>query len=425
MVNVDQRVLRDQPSGIDDADWVSAEAACALLSVKRETLYAYASRGLVGTRAVAGSRKRLYERADLEKLRARHDARAGHGAVAASALRFGEPVLDSAITRVDSEGPHYRGHAACALASEGISYERVTELLLTGVLPKGETRFAPPKLPSLASIRSLLPRDAEPVDAVVASLTALALKDPRRYAMDDDVLLERARETLMALTALVGLAASPQHVERAQAERTLAARLSVALGGPSRGPSVGAVEQALILSADHELNPSSFACRVAASAGADLHACYLAALGPMLGSGHGGATARVEALVAETVRPEHAASVVRDRMRRGEGIPGFGHPLYPEGDPRAVPLFALARPLAERRVAARTLLSLVDAAQLVGIAPPNIDTAIVALSLGLGLTRGAAWVIFLIGRVAGWTAHLVEQRAARFALRPRARYVGP
>lgn len=424
MVNVDQR--GSDPSDARPTEgWLDAARACAFLGVKRETLYAYASRGLVGTRGVPGTRKRVYDAADLERLRARHDARAGHGAVAASAMRFGEPVLDSTITGVDAAGPRYRGHHAAALARDGVSFERTAELLLRGALPADARWEAPKKLPSLTTLRALLPHDHALVDVVVASLPALALRDPQRFVTSDEALVERARATIMTLAALVGLSLGSEVVERAHAERTVASRLSVALGGPSRGPGVAALDRALVLSADHELNPSSFACRIAASAGADLHACYLAALGPMLGTGHGGATARVESLVDEVERPERAATALRERLRRGETLPGFGHPLYPQGDPRSEPLLELARPLAERRPRARTLLAIFDAVALIDHAPPNIDGALVALTLALGLPRGAAWVVFLLGRMAGWTAHMLEQRASHAPLRPRARYVGP
>ena len=107
---VDQRRFDNQPRD----EWLDAREAAGRLGVQTRTLYAYVSRGLL--RSVAGERgkQRLYARDDVDRLRARHDARAGHGAVAAGALRWGEPVLDSAITAITPRGPVYRGHVATA-----------------------------------------------------------------------------------------------------------------------------------------------------------------------------------------------------------------------------------------------------------------------------------------------------------------------
>src|SRR5687767_12744371 len=120
----------NQRGGI--VEWVGAAKAAALLDVKRATLYAYVSRGLVRSRAVAGGRARLYQRDDLLALKTRKDARSGHGPVAAAALRWGEPVLDSSITEIRADGPAYRGHAALALVQAEVSFERAAELLWSG-----------------------------------------------------------------------------------------------------------------------------------------------------------------------------------------------------------------------------------------------------------------------------------------------------
>jgi len=124
--------------------YLSAAEAASFLGVKLATLYAYASRGLVQSVPGPGpSRERHYSRADLARLKARHDARAGHAAVAAGALDWGEPVLESSITRIGVEGPVYRGHAAVALASASLRFEQVAELLWTGTLPEGTEPPAP------------------------------------------------------------------------------------------------------------------------------------------------------------------------------------------------------------------------------------------------------------------------------------------
>jgi citrate synthase len=181
---------------------------------------------------------------------------------------------------------------------------------------------------------------------------------------------------------------------------------------------------ALILCADHELNASTFAARVTASTGADLFACVSAAVAALSGPRHGGASELVELLGQEAGGPERAALVVRERMRRGERLPGFGHPLYPDGDPRAPPLLDAAAALAPRAPRLRTLLALVQAMQSAGKPKPNVDVGLAAVCAALELPIGMGPAIFAIGRCAGWVANVIEQQESAHVLRPRARFVG-
>jgi citrate synthase len=128
----------------------------------------------------------------------------------------------------------------------------------------------------------------------------------------------------------------------------------------------------------------------------------------------------VEALLDE-VAPRRASRVLRERAARGEAIPGFGHPLYPQGDPRASSLLELANDLAGSRALA-PCLAVTRAMQQDGRDAPNLDFALVALTRGLGLPRGSSAVLFAVARTAGWVAHAVEQRESGQLLRPRATY---
>lgn len=419
-VHVDAAIKKDE--------FIDAREASELLGVKLQTLYAYASRGLIASVAGSSGRARLYARADLERLRARHDARSGHGPVAASALRWGEPVLDSSLTAIDARGPHYRGLSAVELASSGSPFESVAELLWGGALPE-QAPVWPRASFDLKSLSPLLPDDASPLTTLSLLVPAMAARDPERFAAPRDADIARAR---LLLTTMASSLAPPARAPAAKAPPRskgrapsgLAASLAAALGHPG-AEAAALLNLALILVADHELNVSAFTVRVAASAGADLYACVGAALAAVSGPLHGGACDRIEALVQDVGKPERARAAITERARRGETIPGFGHPLYPEGDPRAVPLLKAIEKFATKSPPLRTLMAIVKAMGDTDRGRPTIDTAMVALALSLGARPGTAAGLFALGRAAGWVAHVLEQRDAGHLLRPRARYIGP
>ncbi|MFO0674161.1 MAG: citrate synthase family protein [Polyangiaceae bacterium] len=392
----------------------TAEAA-RILGVRVETLYAYVSRGLLESFGGARSRGRRFRLGDLARLKARSEARAGHTAVAAGALRWGEPVLDSAITAIDARGPIYRGHVAVDLVRRGVTFEAVAELLFTGTLPT-----SPPSWAARAYPRAGAHGERGTPLALGAAVLAAGLADESRHDAPREAELSRARTLIPWLARSIG-AAAPMRAK----EDSVAARAAVALGLRPTARVRAAIDAALVLLADHELNASSFAARVAASTGADLYACLAAALGTASGPLHGGAADRIEALLDAIDDPARVASEVEARSRRGEGIPGFGHPLYPAGDPRATPLLERAVAIAPRSREVRIAVALGRRMEKTRGERPTVDLGLVALTAALGAPRGAAASLFVLGRTAGWVAHVIEQREARFLLRPRARYVGP
>ena len=189
--------------------------------------------------------------------------------------------------------------------------------------------------------------------------------------------------------------------------------------------AVAAVDAALVACADHELNASTFAARIAAGAGADLYAALGAALCTFSGARHGGAPEHVDRLL-ESIPPRALRATIVDALRHGEHPPGFGHRLYPAGDPR-VPLILARIPRPRAAADSRRLAHALAAADIVTELTgehPSLDFALVALARGLG--QPAAWAssVFALGRTAGWIAHVLEQREGGELLRPRARYVG-
>ena len=192
-------------------------------------------------------------------------------------------------------------------------------------------------------------------------------------------------------------------------------RIAEAWNANRRGTDL--IRRALVLLADHELNASTFAVRVTVSTGASLAAALLAGFAALSGPRHGSATMGVRALLAEANR-DGATSAVTQRLDEGRGLPGFGHLLYPQGDPRAVALLAhLSLPpgAAALRRAARTKTGLA----------PNVDFALVALTEVMDAPADAAFGLFAMARTAGWIAHALEQARGNALIRPRARYTGP
>lgn len=410
---------------------MSAAEAVRTLGIKRETLYAYASRGLL--RSVPGEtgRRRRYLRDDVERLLVRRQARSGHGPVAAGALRWGEPVMESSVTRIGPDGPRYREHLAVDLAERRVTFEQTAELLWVA------SDDAPAQLSEIplrpvwgrgTAIAAHVPPGCPPVTRMLAALVHAGARDPERFDAPAEVELARARRLLPRLAASLGSSArAPRPVHGRGTSRRIARIVADSLGARADPSALGALDAALVVCADHELNPSTFAARVAASAGADLYACLLAALATLSGPRHGGMCDRIEALLDEARAVARASTVLGARMQRGDAIPGFGHPLYPEGDPRTPPLLRAAERLARRgapRERVRLAKEIVRSMKKAGRPGPTVDFGLVALTAALGMAPGSATALFAMGRTAGWVAHVLEQRAANFLLRPRARYVG-
>jgi citrate synthase len=411
----DQYVAMKSPA----SDPLTARAAADLLGVKVQTLYAYASRGLLSSLPGTRGRARRYARGDLEALRARS------AGAAANALRFGEPVLETRITRMTAEGPAYRGRSAVELARAGVPFASVAELLWSGALPDRAPAWPVDASPwPTREVAKLVPRGSPPLTAVAVALPVLAAADATRFDTHADALLERARKLIPRLAAAYALALDPRRLAPALAAGDPVRALALALGAPTSKRALEVLNLSLVLLADHELNASTFAARVAASTGADLYACLSAAVAALSGPLHGGASEQVEVLAREAGDAAGAATAVRDRMRRGERIPGFGHVLYPDGDPRVAPLLEAALRLAPRAPRVKTIAAIVAAMDEAGRPAPNVDVALACVCAALDLPLGQGPAIFAIGRSAGWVAHVLEQYDAGFVLRPRARFIG-
>lgn len=380
--------------------WLTSIEACATLGVKRATLYTYVSRGAI--RCSGEGRTRRYHGDDVARVAKRAEARRGHAAVASGALRWGEAVLDTAITSVGDDGFTYRGRAVDAMARAREPFESVADRLWS--TPEGE------RWPEGVSSALRVDRSLPIMERLVDAVTSLGRAEGGGVWADESGERARARRLLRAMAASL----APRPIEAKGRVAELVAR---SFGvEPSRA---WVIDVALVLTADHELNASSFAARVAASAGADLFGCVAAALQVVKGSRHGGTCDLIESQIARKDLDLDA------RVALGEQLPGFGHRLYPKGDPRVPPIFEALSDAGLRGRRSDAVRAYLDAGARFSGEPPALDAALVALSAALDLPQGAATSLFALGRVAGWVAHVFEQRRAGVLLRPRARYVGP
>src|SRR5262245_37796076 len=331
-INVDMKnQSHSQAAGRGPEDLGAAEAA-ALLGVKLPTLYAYVSRGLLQSLPGARGRARRYRRTAVLALRERGPERRA----AAGALRWGEPILETAITAMTPEGPAYRGHPVAGLVASRAGFEAVAELLWTGELAAQPVRWEPGAEPDLAPVLACLPPDAPHAASLPLLVAARAARDPGRFDVRPEAVLPRARSLLRLLAAGLALPRAPSRARRAWRAPAIADAVARAFGIEARPERIAAIDACLVLFADHELNASTFAARVAASTQADLHAVVQAGLAALSGPLHGAASDRFEALLAEAVAEGSAARALAERLRRGEAVPGFGHPFYgAAGDARA------------------------------------------------------------------------------------------
>lgn len=405
---------------MSDIRYLTAAEAVAELGISRPTLYAYVSRGLIRSEAAVGkTRAKRYWREDVELLKRRKAMRRHPEKAAETALHWGAPVLESAITRIDNGRLFYRGHDAISLP-DAHTFADVANLIWRHTLTQG-AQFEQDTATLWRQVGPLWARldGLTPMERMQVLLPYAAAHDLASYDLQETAVFQTGQRILPLLaTAVTG--------------QPVSASISTALQqvwAVKQTAVIPLLETALIYCADHELNVSAFAARVAASARATPYAAVIAGAAALQGSLHGGVTARVEAFFREVGAPANARAAIAARLRRGETIPGFGHPLYPNGDPRAQALLAKVAGAYEAdvypaapgwRLAKQVMVEMETA---VG-RRPNIDFALVALARAAGLPPDAPLAIFAIGRAVGWIGHALEQYGRDQMIRPRARYTG-
>jgi len=405
-------------------DQLSSKEACEMLGIKPATLYTYVSRGLLNPIRQPNSNSNRYRRAELESLQVRSQAHGGHAAAAAMAIRWGQPVLNTSITEITPEGPRYRGHLFEDLARHPGVFENVAELLWSGVLPDD------PHTWDVTPLRADVQRAMDGVPKAdirlvrVFSIASTVLGGvPLTDELRSGSISRYSHELLLAFASAAGVLGPTRRFFGPSRETSVAAHMLTALGVPVTEQATRAVNAALIASADHDLASATLSARIAASVGAGLHACIVSALAVQSGSALAGGCELVEDLLFGIRSEPHLKKRVREADQRRQRLPGFGLPLYPDGDPRARHLIRLALSIAPASREVEFAAKFVDQVRDRSAVHANLEVGLAILSLALGLPQRSSAALWVVGRTAGWIAHVLEQRRAGYVLRARGQYV--
>jgi citrate synthase len=400
---------------------LTGSQAAEFLGVKSATLYAYASRGLIESMPSQNARERCYRLSDL--IRLRQSSRGFKNAKEADAAVWMGPVIKSSITELRGDAHYYRGQNAIKLANADDPFEIVAELLWdTGQESTIAWQQAKP-VSIQKKLKSFASADIDYLELLKLLLVSIEMSDPvSRKLLADDV-FETARRLIVTMATSLGLASGRENYI-ADSEFAIAKTLLNALTGSKSIEKIRVVNDALVLCADHELNASALAARVAASCDASLYSCLLSALGTFSGTLHGSASRRAEDIVSNSLRFKSTSAWMKDYLSQYERIPGFGTELYEHGDPRAKFLIEAAQTVSGKDMHLNRLMEIVDCVRDQLGTEPNLDVGLAAISYALDLPPGSGSVIFAISRTAGWIAHAIEQRQYGGMIRPRARYIG-
>ena len=408
---------------INDVDYLDREAALKMLGIKKESLYTYASRGLIRTLSEPGKRTSLYRKSDIEKLKTRASMKSGGQRIAPS-LRYGEPVVQTWVCEITEAGPRYRGHLATALARDGRSLEYAADLVWGGIPPLRDLPWTETDHNGTSGAAAL----THPLQPSFSALSALA------HIAVDFASMEKTKDgnaahadarscgirLLNAFAGVCGQLGPRQAYQPPEQNEFIAERLLKGFGladHKERDKLLLVLNAALVLSVDNELSTPTFCARISASTGTDLYSCLVSALMAQAGPMQAGGATHLEAYLQAILSSPGGA-------RHNElNIPCFNHPLYTK-DPRAELLIELLADLTRTSPVRTKLLKFVERTYQSTSQYPNLFAALVMFSMSLGLPPGSAAYLHTLSRSAGWIAHAAEQRLSGTMLRPRGRYMG-
>jgi citrate synthase len=402
--------------------YLTAQEAATALGISLATLYTYVSRGYLRSEPDnSTSRTRRYRFEDVRRLVEHKEGRRDPAKVAERVLYLGEPVLESAMTLIADGRYYYRGYDALQLSTSH-TVEQVATLMWMGHLTEEAALFGAARAEVAERYQRIRPFHGRLLDLPLLEqfqvlLPLVAHEDMAAYDLRPEAVARTGARILHWLTAFTASATPGEGSIAQMLQQTWA---------PHDSQAIPLLTAALIICADHELNPTTFTARCVASAGAPPYAVVQAGLAAWQGVRYGaGYLERVETLLREIGSPSNVRPTLAQYLKREQCIPGFGHDLYPDGDPRGSLLLQLLATAYPASPFVAVVASLVEVTRdLLGEAPA-LELGIVALAQELHLPKGGASTLFAFGRTIGWIGHAIEEYQAHRLIRPRARYVGP
>ncbi|WP_424935808.1 MULTISPECIES: citrate synthase [Bacteria] len=421
---------------------LTATQAAARLGVRTETLYAYVSRGLIDrVRTARGSSFDVLEVERFARSRRRLST------VSSRPVRFagseGRPlgVIDTDIALAEDGELWFRGVEAALVAGIDESGAAIGDGRFDALVRWLFERTAEPRADALplraarivgeggrtGTVMATLPAGAPTFTRLLTAVAILAAEDPERFDLTAPAVARTAERLIAGMVSALP-ACGPEPEEHAPLARRLWSRLSPL---PATAARVGLLDATLVLLADHDMAASTLAARAAASARAHPYAVVTAGLGALDSALHGAVSTACHTMLRAVGDGADPVSTVAAAARAaGTGVPGFGQPRYPEGDPRARILLEALRASAPQDRAVSETLGVVDAVTSVVRertgALPTIDMALAAISIVGDMSEDAGELVFAIARSAGWCAHAADEYTQTpLRLRPIGRYVGP
>lgn len=357
----------------------------------------------------------------------------------------GMTVADSNISFVDGANGilEYRGYDIRVLA-ENSTFEEVAYLLWNGQLPTAQQldemkrqarvcRFIPPEI--IAALRNM-PKNADPMAMMRSAVSMLAHYDPES---EENTPIAHQHKACRLLGQISGVLAAFERIRRGEEpvkprmDLDHAANFLWMLTGEDPEPTAArALDQYLLLLAEHELNASTFTARVIASTGSDLHSAITGALGALKGPAHGAAVQEAMEQFLEIGTEENVESWFKSLEGTGRRVMGIGHRVYKVRDPRAAPLMANVNKMVEA-TGERTWYNIASKLEALAVEDEyfksrnlsaNVDFYSAPLLYSIGIPVDAFTCMFAMSRIVGWTAHVYEQQSNNRLIRPLANYTG-
>ncbi|MRG87679.1 citrate synthase [Salinibacillus xinjiangensis] len=349
-------------------------------------------------------------------------------------------ATESSISSIIDDQLTYVGYSIDDLA-ENSSFEEVIFLLWNKRLPKQDELESLKKeiaqemeLPKavIDHLKSYDLKTVHPMAALRTAVSMLGLYDEESDVMEEAANHRKAVRLQAKMPTIVTAFARIRQGEEPVAPRKdlgFAENFLYMLNGKeAESIEVEAINKALVLHADHELNASTFTSRVCVATLSDIYSGITSAIGALKGPLHGGANERVMKMLTEIGEPDKAVDIIKEKLANKEKIMGMGHRVYRKGDPRAKHLKKMSAHLTELTGQSKWYDMSVKIEEYMkeekGL-PANVDFYSASVYHSLGIDHDLFTPIFAVSRVSGWLAHILEQYENNRLIRPRAEYVGP